>query len=484
MSQQSKVGKAIKAGLGYTAGNILIRGLSFLALPIFSRLMDTDQFGIYNGFIAIDSILYVITGLALHSSVKSAHYTFRGETDKYVSSLSIIYLITFAFFHSIVLIFGDKISVLLGLPIPALFMLLLYSTGSALLTLYNYRISLDYSYKKYLGLSFVNTVGNISLSLLLMLTIFNDSRAMGRIVGSSVTIALIAVFLLLNMWRKAKPKINKEYWKFGIKYSLPIIPHGVSQVLLSQFDRIMIRSLDSNASAGIYSLAGNIKIILTVISESISTAWSTWFFEEIDKGNKSIIQKRATQLVWIFAFLSIGMMAISPELVLLLGGKNYESGKYVAYPMIMDAFILFMYNVIVPSEYYMKKTEYIMLGTMTAAFINIITNYIFIKMYGFVAAAYTTLFSYICYVVLHLIISRKLVKFLIIPIKELVKMVCVIGVTASIDMLLIDRMFFRFTVNVFILGFFAFVLFRYLRNDGIDVISLIKLKYLKTRTKI
>ena len=484
MSQQSNGGKAIKAGLGYTAGNILIRGLSFLALPIFSRLMDTDQFGIYNGFIAIDSILYVITGLALHSSVKSAHYTFRGETDKYVSSLSIIYLFTFTIFNFIVMLYGEKIGVLLGLPIPALYMLILYSSGSALLTLYNYRISLDYSYKRYLILSLVNTAGNISLSLLLILTVFNDSRAMGRIVGSSVTIALIAVFLLQDMWRKAKPKINKSYWKFGIKYSLPIISHGVSQVLLSQFDRIMIRSLDSNASAGIYSLAGNIRIILTVISESISTAWSTWFFEEFDKGNKSIIQKRATQLVWVFAFLSIGMMAVSPELILLLGGKNYELGKYVAYPMIIDAFILFMYNVIVPSEYYMKKTKYIMLGTMVAASINIITNYIFIKKYGFVAAAYTTLFSYVCYVVLHLIISRKLVKFFIIPIKELVLMVCIIGVTASIDMALINRVFFRFIVNVFILVIIAFTLIRYLRKDGIDIIAFIKSRFFKTRTKI
>lgn len=480
---ESNNGKVVKAGIGYTVGNILIRGLSFLVLPIFSRLMNTEQFGIYNGFVAIDSILYVITGLALHSSVKSAHYTFRGKTDEYVSSLSIIYIFNFVLFNCLVTVLGNPISKLLDLPIPALYMLLLYSSGSALLTLYNYRISLDYSYKRFLLLSFVNTFGNVSLSLIMILSVFSNERALGRIVGASVTIAAIAVFLVADMWKKAKPRINKQYWKFGILYSLPIIPHGVSQVLLSQFDRIMIRALDSDASNGIYSLAANIKIILAVISESISTAWSTWFFEQIDKGNNTNIQKRASQLVWMFAFFSVCMMAIAPELILLIGGKEYELGKYVVFPMIVDAFILFMYNVIVPSEYYKKKTKYIMLGTMIAAIINVITNYIFIGMYGFIAAAYTTLFAYVCYVVLHSIISHKLVGFNIIPVKDTAEMVAIIAFAAAFDMFFVNRILIRYVFNFALVSIFAYLLYSALKRDGIDVIQVVRRTVLKKRCK-
>lgn len=481
MTESKNGAKAVRAGIGYTIGNILVRGLSFLTLPLVSRLLDTEQFGIYNGFVAIDSILYVITGLALHSSVKSAHYTFRGETDEYVSSLTIIYIFNFILFNGIVFFFGKYISKVLALPIPALYMLLFYSSGSALLTLYNYRISLDYSYKRYLMLSLANTVGNISLSLLLILTVFNNSRAMGRIVGSSVTIAVIAVFLVADMWRKARPKYNKEYWKFGIKYSLPIIPHGISQVLLSQFDRIMIRSLDGDASTGIYGLAANIKIILSVISDSISTAWTTWFYEEIDKGNTEIIKKRAVQLAWGFLFLTVGMMAISPEMILILGGKKFAMGKYVAFPMIVDAFILFLYNIIVPSEYYKKKTTYIMYGTMVSAVINIITNYIFIRKYGFIAAAYTTLFSYICYVALHMFISYKLMGFHIIPMSEVFKMVIVISAAMAMDLIAVDTILIRYAINIVVLSVFALIMYTALKKDGIDIIHLAKVKLLKSK---
>lgn len=62
---------------------------------------------------------------------------------------------------------------------------------------------------------------------------------------------------------------------------MPIIPHGISQVLLAQFDRIMINKMIGKSEAGIYGLVGNIKLILAIISDSISEVWMTWFYEKM-----------------------------------------------------------------------------------------------------------------------------------------------------------------------------------------------------------
>ena len=51
---------AVKAGIGYTVGNILIKGISFMTLPVFSRLLTTEQFGVYNVFVSYEAILYVV----------------------------------------------------------------------------------------------------------------------------------------------------------------------------------------------------------------------------------------------------------------------------------------------------------------------------------------------------------------------------------------------------------------------------------------
>ena len=42
---------AMKAGLGYTIGNVLVKGINFLTLPLFSRLLTTEEFGVCNVFL-------------------------------------------------------------------------------------------------------------------------------------------------------------------------------------------------------------------------------------------------------------------------------------------------------------------------------------------------------------------------------------------------------------------------------------------------
>lgn len=460
MSDHNQGKKAVKAGIGYTVGNILIKGINILTLPIFSRIMSTEEFGVYNVFLSYDAILFVIMGFALHTSIRSANTEFKGEIDRYTSSISLIYIINTLVFMLAVILFGGVLSDWLGFEKAVLYMLILYSSSSAVLTLYNERISLEYSYKKYLIVALINSLGNVVISLILILTAFRNQKDFGRILGSTVVIFLLALCLLLLIFRKAKPKYDRKYWRFGIKYSLPIVPHGISQVLLAQFDRIMIRAMVSDAAAGIYSLAGNIKLILTVITTSIATAWNTWFYGEMDNKNYEMIRNRARQLAGVFALFTIGLMALSPELVFLLGGEEYSLGKYVAIPMILDAFVLFLYELVVGGEYYTKKTVYVMAGTMIAAVINLITNYIFIMKYGFIAAAYTTLFSYVCYLVLHLIISRRLVGFYILPIKWILLYSAIVVAMAVVDLLLIDFLILRWLICAAVVIPMAFLLLR------------------------
>ena len=275
----------------------------------------------------------------------------------------------------------------------------------------------------------------------------------------------------MRMYVKSPPKFNRQYWKFGLLYSLPIVPHGISQILLAQCDRIMISRMVSDSASGIYSLAGNLKLVLFVIATSIGTSWSTWFFSKMDKGETADIQSSSSILVGLFLIITVGLMALAPEIIRIIGGAEYDSGKFVVVPMIMDAFILFLYNIIVPSEYYMKKTQYIMLGTLISAVINLITNYIFIKRLGFIAAAYTTLFSYVCYLVLHIIISRYLIGFEVVKWKHIIIAVVISAVAGAIDLLFVNDIILRYVVCMIVVIALGLLLIRYYRDT--------KLQYMK-----
>ncbi|MCR5540818.1 MAG: polysaccharide biosynthesis C-terminal domain-containing protein, partial [Ruminococcus sp.] len=64
-------------------------------------------------------------------------------------------------------------------------------------------------------------------------------------------------------------------------------------------------------------------------------------------------------------------------------------------PVAAGIFFTSLYNMYSTVVLFYKKTMYIMLSTAIAAVFNIIANYIFIQQFGYVAAAYTTLASFI-----------------------------------------------------------------------------------------
>ena len=458
----------IKAGFGYTIGNILIKGINFITLPIFSRILTTDEFGVYNIFLSYEAILFVVIGLALHSSIQSANVEFKGKIDQYVSSVSIIYGINFTLFLIIALLLSTPLCGWLDISENVLICLVLYSCSTALISYYNSVVSLKYEYKKYLFVSLFNSLGNVVFSLILMFTLLSSEKDVGRVVGVTINGTLLMVFILVSFYRKAKPRFNEKYWNFAVRYSLPIVPHGLSQVVLGQSDRIMIRKFVGDASVGIYSLAGNIQLILNIITTSISTVWTTWFYSNMEKQRYDLIRNRACLVSKVFLGLSIGLMAISPELVLFLGGKNYDSAKYVSIPIIVVSFVIFLYNVIVPCEYYKKKTVYVMTGTMIAAVINVITNYIFIKRYGFYAAAYTTLFSYCMYLVLHIVIAYRLVGFYVLPLKQIALMLALAFGIGIFDLCFVDNIIVRWSVCFVVLGIFGLHLYDGYKKDTIN----------------
>ena len=149
---------------------------------------------------------------------------------------------------------------------------------------------------------------------------------------------------------------------------------------------------------------------------------------------------------WIYAYIACRNELETSDII----SWCLSYGKHVAVPMICDAFVLFLYNTIVPSEYYSKKTIYIMLGTSVAAVLNVVLNYIFIQVFGFVAAAYTTLAAYIVYLILHLVISRKLMGYFIVTPRTLLLNAFLVFMTSVIGLYFIDNIGTRYILGILI----------------------------------
>lgn len=402
----------IKAGIGYTIANYFIKGLSFITLPIYVRLMSTADYGNFNTYLAYESMLAVVLGLALHASLKNAklRYHSKVEFDNYMASCIQMGVVSTAAIMIIANIVYPILSETLDLSRLVFNVLFVQSYASALLTLYNSYVSLEYRYKSCFVVSLINALSTTLISIYLITTIFSDNRYIGRVLGNAIVGIGIGFCIAIYFLGKAthKFRIDIEKWKFGLLFSTPLIFHGVSQVILNQFDRIMIKSMTGASNAGVYSFAYNIYNLVFVTSASLQNVWGPWFYEKMAGKEYKTIRDRGNSFAFGMMLFITCVLLASPELVRILGTEEYKSSIFYIAPLVVSGYFAFLYNLPAQIEYYYGKTNYIAGGTCIAAILNIIMNYIGIKMFGSVAAAYTTLIIYIIYFMIHYYLAVKI----------------------------------------------------------------------------
>lgn len=406
--KKEKMGKsAVKAGLWYTIGNIALKGCAFLTLPVFTRLLSTSDFGVYNAYIAYEQIFTAILGLGFYGTIKNAKLDFKENFKKYLSSIVFLSVLIFIFITAAANVAYPIYCNELDFSRFVTNCLLFQSFGAYMLYLYGVKLNAEFRYRSFLIMSSVNVLGNTVLSIILILLVFPNERYFGRILGSAIPLIGIGVALCLLIWRNGRTLYNKAYWKYGLAIGLPLLPHVISQSLLSQVDRIMIKDMVGGSEAGIYSYIYTICTILYIVGNSMENAWSPWVFYTLDSGDKKRIGRAGKDYVTVFALLTIGFFCVMPEVTKIMAGSNYWGGISLIIPLTFGNFFVFMYGLPVNMEYYHKKTGFISIGTILAAGLNAVLNYFGIILFGYQVAAYTTFFSYGMLFLFHWFIANK-----------------------------------------------------------------------------
>jgi O-antigen/teichoic acid export membrane protein len=398
-----------KASTYYLIGNIFNKGVAFLTVPVFTRILSTYDYGIvttYNSWIAI---LSMIMGFALHTSIRMAYVDYKGEIDDFMSVSTFFTIITSSVMTAVVVL----VALMFGMSGQILMFSLCMIQGfaTAIIQDYIYFLMMKYDYRLKTALMILPNLVSIILSVFAITMIFETNKYMGRIIPTAIVTSLFAIWVIFLVFHKSRMFWNKEYLKYGLLISAPLIIHGIALNLLSQLDRIMITLLADASQTGIYSLIYNFSMIATVITTSLEGVWVPWFLLKMkEKGQEKIINIIAKDYINLMTYAMVSLLLTAPEIVKLMADKSYWEGIIIIPPVVLANFVIFIYTLYVNIEHYYKRTVYITCNTLIAAAVNLILNFIFIPEYGYIAAAYTTLASYMVSFVLHSIYAKKLEK--------------------------------------------------------------------------
>ncbi|QHT68831.1 oligosaccharide flippase family protein [Rhodocytophaga rosea] len=378
----------------YTIANIVNSSIPFLLIPILTRYLTKADYGIIAMFPVVTNLLTPLIGLNTHVAI-SIQYFHQDKIDlpKFVYNCFLILLGTSVVTCLFFFLFKNFISDMSHFPLQWIWLFPVFCffqfISQVLLVLWiNQAQPVKYGIFQVL-----QTVLNFVLSLVLVIEADFDWR--GRIIGQATATILAGCVALYIIYKSKliKPEPDIPYIKKAVRFGLPLVPTTLSVFVITMTDRIFITQMIGVSSTGEYALGYQIGMILGILSDSYNNAWGPWLLKSL-KENKLAVKIKIVKytylyfLALIFAGLFISLSA--PWFFDLFIGKEFRNATIYIIWIVMGFVFSGMYKTVSNYIYFIEKSQILMWITVIAAVLNIILNYVFIKVNGAVGAAQAT----------------------------------------------------------------------------------------------
>lgn len=419
-----KFSKEMKATIWYTVCNILVKSLSLITVPIFTRILSETDYGIVSVYNGWHDIFFIFGTLNLFYAVyNNAMLRYRNDIAGYTSSMIILIDIIAIVFFASYCIWPWLWRNVFQLS-PTLLMIIFIELFTV--PAYNFWMSEQRFFFRYKMVVVVTLLIAISSPILSFILVgIAEDLATAKIVGTAFPSILIGAMFSLYFLYKGKKYIEIRYWMYALKFNIPLIPHYLSGTVLNQCDRIMIARSVSNAKAGIYSVAYNASFTITIVTTAINNSLVPWIYNKMREKEYEMIEKRTAMILSFFAIVLLFFMLIIPEFVMILAPPSYQEAIGILPILVMSVFFQFLYGFFGTVEFYYERSIYVMLASVIAAVLNILTNLWMIPVFGYLAAAYTTLFCFVMmscthYIFLRIVLKKEKVDATIFDIKRII----------------------------------------------------------------
>lgn len=401
----------VRSSMWYMICSFAQKGISFITVPIFTRILTAEQYGTVSVYYSWETVLVVFCTLNLFSGVfNNGMIKYEENRSQFLSSMQGLVTAITACIALVYLIFHVAFNQFLELDtllMAAMFLEILMGAG---FSFWSARERFEFRYKRMVTITLTVSVLAPVLSILTIFFTPDEWNVYCRILSTVLVGSMIYGIIFFQNFKEGKVYFNFQYWKYALEFNIPLIPHYLSTLILNQSDRIMISKMIGMGAAGFYSLSHNLAMILNVLTTSINNAFAPWLYQKMKKKDYCNIAGISNALFLLVAVTLFLLMAFAPEIVLIMGGTAYSQAVYIIPPLTVSIYFMFMYQIFANIEFYFEENKFIMYASVSGAVLNIILNYICILKFGYIAAGYTTLACYILFGVAHYWFMSKTVK--------------------------------------------------------------------------
>jgi len=401
-----------KNTLMYSIGNVAVKVVSFLLIPLYTHYLDVFDVGIIVLLELLEIFYNSVATLGLVNGIWRYFYNARqeGREGRFVVSnyifmlganllLLVILLLTSGFIAAYFLSQPDYAH-LMRLFSVALFF------GISRVYLY----TLVRIYEKVLPFVLIAFVDSLLLiGLTIWFVIGFEAGINGVILAKVISSGLVFLFTVTYGAKKFGFHYSHHDVRQSLNYGFPLVFHGIGLLILMMSDRYFIKELISVEAGGIYGIAYKFGMIMNMaLVTPFGNAWHPLLFRlEGDPNQKAIYQKIALHYVQVATLVWLGISIGSKYGVQIATTAQYYSGIMII-PWIAFSYLLYgLQNVLKAGALLNNKTVAMTRYTVISAILNIVLNFLLIPTWGMMGAAVSTVLSYLTMLLLIYRLSQQ-----------------------------------------------------------------------------
>jgi O-antigen/teichoic acid export membrane protein len=275
--------KLIKEGTAYTLFTFFSASVPFLLLPILTNNLEPSAYGEISLFTAFLGILGAMVGVNGHSFASRSYYEEDVDDNSVLVSSGIMLIVSAVIVLLILSIFSSFWIQISGLS----YLYLIIGFVTAIFHFLNeYRLSRYQVQNRVWCYGIIQILLAVLGILLTYLFIRVDWLELnGRILAISSVIIIIGFFSLvsLSLEYSGKFKYDRLVLRNLVFFGLPIVIHLLSTFFVNAYDRFLIHNYLSSHDLGIYSVAFQFSLIISVLYSALNKAVMPWMFERLSE---------------------------------------------------------------------------------------------------------------------------------------------------------------------------------------------------------
>ncbi|MFU0811283.1 MAG: Polysacc-synt-C domain-containing protein [Atopobium sp.] len=398
-----------RAALWITLSGFILRGISFITVPIFTRLLTTDEYGSFSVYQSWESVfVYVVTLGVAYGGFNNGMVRYPDDREGYTTSVMGLICTMGAAWAIVAMLFHDQASAFMGMPGSYILLMLVEVVASEIYDVWACRARYDFEYKKVVAAAVVLAVGVPALGI--PFVVIAQDKVLARIVSFILVYLAMAIVLGGATLRRSKRLFCWDYWKFTLAFNIPLLPHYLSEVLLNSSDRIMISQFCSASDAGIYSIAYSAGMLMAILTGSLNNTVIPWLYRKLDSKDYSPVNRTGLEILGFLAVAILLMDALAPDVVAILAPAKYGEAMELVPVIAASVFFIYLYSYCSNIEFFYEETKIAAVASIVAAVLNVVLNAIFIPMFGYRVAGYTTLVCYIALAINHYYFAQRIAK--------------------------------------------------------------------------